>query len=505
LVVLGLGLGYHVLEMARCYPETTILVIECRREIYALAACYGVLSHLPENVRHLVGVSPDEVVRQIQEIQRKNDVTSVVLYPLPGAMAAYGDYYGVIRDSLSGRRVSGIEKRLHYSKFLSESLNILIVDFGYFLTREVERALQNSGHKVTTLKGIQGMAPKSFLETLIEGILEFRPDLILTINHFGFDEKGVIAEFLRSIEMPVASWFVDSPNVILRAHGRNVSPYVSLFLWDRSYIPEMKAMGFEDVSFLPLATDPSIFKPRNLSAEQRARFHADVGFVGNSMVDWSREKLRDLSVSLQGLAKRLAHVMYKRRIAFDEALEEISQEEKRVVRGLSPLERSNLESSVHRLGTLHYRLLCIGMLEGFHPVIHGDEGWKTLLDQRFVLKGPLHYYTELPLFYNACKVNFNTTSLQMHEAVNQRVFDVPACAGFLLTDHLEVLHELFDVGKEIVVYEDLEEIPEKVRYYLRHPEQREKIARQGRERVLKEHTYRHRLQKIVQAMRARYG
>ncbi len=93
----------------------------------------------------------------------------------------------------------------------------------------------------------------------------------------------------------------------------------------------------------------------------------------------------------------------------------------------------------------------------------------------------------------------------MNKAVNQRVFDVPACGAFLLTDHQESLGELFDIGKEVIVFDCPEDIPDLLRYYLKNPDKREKIALQGRERVLKEHTYQHRLKSIIHNMQVRYG
>jgi spore maturation protein CgeB len=141
----------------------------------------------------------------------------------------------------------------------------------------------------------------------------------------------------------------------------------------------------------------------------------------------------------------------------------------------------------------------------FNAHIHGDDGWKELLNNHRSLRPSLAYYDELPLFYNLCKINFNATSYQMGAAVNQRVFDVPACAGFLLTDHQEALEEAFDIGKEVIVFEDPEEIPDLVRFYLDNPQKRQVIAASGRERVLTEHTYRHRLHRIVDQMRSRYG
>ena len=88
------------------------------------------------------------------------------------------------------------------------------------------------------------------------------------------------------------------------------------------------------------------------------------------------------------------------------------------------------------------------------------------MNGKFRLGPQLNYYKELPFFYNACTVNFNATSIQMGKAVNQRVFDVPACGAFLLTDHQESVEGLFEVGKEVVTYKDRGEIADLARFYL---------------------------------------
>src|SRR4030065_1394699 len=99
--------------------------------------------------------------------------------------------------------------------------------------------------------------------------------------------------------------------------------------------------------------------------------------------------------------------------------------------------------------------------------------------------------------YGATTINFHARSMQMKAAVNQRVFDVPAAGGFLLTDFKEQLAEVLEPGKESVCYHHPEEIPDLVRFYLDHPEARRQIGERGRARVLAEHTYRHRLQGMM--------
>jgi spore maturation protein CgeB len=345
------------------------------------------------------------------------------------------------------------------------------------------------------------------MSCLIEKILNCKPDFLLIINHLGFDEEGVLTSFFESIEMPVASWFVDSPNLIVKAFENNVSPYVSLFLWDKSYMHDMNSMGFDSVAYLPLGTDETVFRPYTSRKHRKKvnQYICKAGFVGNSMIDpvkeWKEKVKEELQPMMEKLAERMADSAM-RAISFKEIL---SQEEKAVMEELNPREKMDFEAAVLWKATLLYRLSCLEMFHGIHLTIHGDAGWKDLLGNGCRLMPSLHYYRELPFFYNACDMNFNATSLQMSTAVNQRVFDVPACGAFLLTDDQDELQDLFRVGEEIITYKDKEQIPELVKYYLAHEEERNNIAMCGKERVLKDHTYRKRLNLLTESMKKRYG
>ena len=84
-------------------------------------------------------------------------------------------------------------------------------------------------------------------------------------------------------------------------------------------------------------------------------------------------------------------------------------------------------------------------------------------------------------------INFHLP--QSHPQIKGRNFEVPACGGFLLTEPAEDLFNFYEYEKEIVVFNDLAELIEKITYYLSHEEERKKIAQAGYERTLKGHTW----------------
>jgi spore maturation protein CgeB len=130
--------------------------------------------------------------------------------------------------------------------------------------------------------------------------------------------------------------------------------------------------------------------------------------------------------------------------------------------------------------------------------VFGDSAWaRTVPGVR--LHPPVDY-EGVPAIYAASDINLNATSLQMPTAVNQRVFDVPVAGGFVLSDAQADLHELF-AADEVATYGSPEELHDRAAWFLAHPEQRRAIAERGRARVLREHTYAPRLERVLATLR----
>lgn len=58
-----------------------------------------------------------------------------------------------------------------------------------------------------------------------------------------------------------------------------------------------------------------------------------------------------------------------------------------------------------------------------------------------------------------------------------------------MTDYCDELADLFDIGKEIEVFRTNQELTEKVKYYLSHPEKRLEIAKNGHAKLMRSHTW----------------
>jgi SAM-dependent methyltransferase len=78
-------------------------------------------------------------------------------------------------------------------------------------------------------------------------------------------------------------------------------------------------------------------------------------------------------------------------------------------------------------------------------------------------------------------------------ANNMRLFEATGCGALLITDYKDNLHELFEIGKEVVVYRSFEECAALVNYYLNNPSEAAAIAKAGQARTLRDHTYEKRM------------
>jgi SAM-dependent methyltransferase len=85
-------------------------------------------------------------------------------------------------------------------------------------------------------------------------------------------------------------------------------------------------------------------------------------------------------------------------------------------------------------------------------------------------------------------------------ANNMRLFEATGCGALLITDYKDNLNDLFEIGKEIVVYRSVEECASLINYYLAHPAAADEIAKAGQARTLRDHKYDQRMKQTAEIL-----
>jgi hypothetical protein len=115
--------------------------------------------------------------------------------------------------------------------------------------------------------------------------------------------------------------------------------------------------------------------------------------------------------------------------------------------------------------------------------------------------------SQLVATYNRSRINLGFATCGETHLDQQRItqirlrdFEVPMSGGFYLAEYTEELEEFFEVGREIVCHHGIDDIAEKVRYYLTHDTERERIRLAGHARCLRDHTWRRRFETAFDQM-----
>ena len=113
-------------------------------------------------------------------------------------------------------------------------------------------------------------------------------------------------------------------------------------------------------------------------------------------------------------------------------------------------------------------------------------------------RGGAKTLTEMPIIFNKSRINLNITTKAIREGLSLRIFDVLGCGGFLITNYQVELPDLFVPGEDLEVYGSMEELEEKVDYYLEHENERAEIAANGAKKVRKMHNYPVRILQMIE-------
>lgn len=128
--------------------------------------------------------------------------------------------------------------------------------------------------------------------------------------------------------------------------------------------------------------------------------------------------------------------------------------------------------------------------------------WNKLLkkSKKFEIEEKTVNMNELVGDYNKYIAVLNihqTENAHFNSDLNMRAFEVPSCGALLINDYREGIEEYFEPNKEICVYKNIDELKEILNELEKYPSNFDLIRENGYKRILAEHTYLHRMKKVL--------
>jgi hypothetical protein len=110
----------------------------------------------------------------------------------------------------------------------------------------------------------------------------------------------------------------------------------------------------------------------------------------------------------------------------------------------------------------------------------------SLLNENIIFNGNLDFFKELPSAFEETKITIDVTNSLSINGVTGKFYECFASNGFMLIDYKSDLQELLgnSNGKKIM-YKSLNELKDKIAYYLSHPKEREELRQNIKNIVIK--------------------
>ncbi len=288
-----------------------------------------------------------------------------------------------------------------------------------------------------SVKRFENISMNSFLnfisDLILNSIEEFQPDILFGVAQSPINLK--VLDYCKQKSILKIFWFMEDYKLF--AYWKQFAPYYDYYftIQKDEFFEELKKIKVKNFYYLPVAAEPTVHKPLELTKDEKRYYGSTLSFVGAGY--YNRRiffrNLIDYDFKIWG-SDWDGEVILKDKI--QEEGKRISPEEYVKIFNAS-LININLHSSTY--------------LPGVDP--EGD-------------------------------------------FVNPRTFEIAATNSIQIVDRRKYLPELFKENDEIVVFSNINEFKSIVNDIIKNKEKYKKIAENAYHRILKEHTYEQRLKKM---------
>ena len=315
------------------------------------------------------------------------------------------------------------------------------------ITEYIERAIESLGHELFVFDDRQHIIPgrirkrvtwlhefdvRRINRRLVSLALKTKPDAAIVTG--GHRITGETVKALKENGCLTVLWTIDPP-LDFRPIIEVAPLYDYIFCQGTEAIELLDHAGIKGAHWLPVACDPKLHRPVELSVEEEKLYGNNLVFVGSYYPNRSEmfEELIDFDLGIWG-----------------PGWEKVSSD--------SPLKW----------------FLRGGQLE--------PEAWIKIYSASKIVLAPHYRHPE--------------NRFPIYQA-SPRIFEALACGAFVISDNEKDAFSLFNDSEHLARFDSVHDLIEKARYYLDHPVEREQIAWQGRQEVLNNHTYVDRIESLL--------
>lgn len=323
----------------------------------------------------------------------------------------------------------------------------------------------------------------------------------------------LVASVCEMQGLPYAAWICDCSQHAL--YSKTLLYHCNhLFCFDRVLANRLAGLGCENVYHFPLTADVAAFTEKVKEAgENAAKYTADISFVGelySGNGKWLETE--GIPAYVKGYIEGIEEAQI-RVYGYNFVKEMIEEEAARDILDKTGLSLGDMyfDNPVQLVADLvngaiteKERIRVLEKLSQKHAVcLYTDEDYQG--NENIKLCGRVDYQNTMPLVFRQSKINLYITSKAIESGVPQRVLDILACGGFCLTNYQPETAAFFDDGVELVMYTDMADLVQKADYYLQHEEEREAIAKAGREKAAAQFSLQGRLSDMLRIVEEGMG
>ena len=432
-IVFGFADAYHLKALSE-YQDITIEVVETNLEM--LKAALGVF-----DLRQLLN-RIDVLNTSVEEFaESAADFSSTILVAYPHSQRLARSEYDEVKR---------IFHRSQNTKTLTPTFGVVSPICGGSLpiARYVARALVGMNHRTLYYDlspfaegyskinqylrsgGRQNNVTTQYIEMLsqlvLEGIDEGNIDILICLAQAPLSPRVLMEA--RAKGVITVMWFVEDCRRFTA--WQEISKYFDymFIIQDGQTLEQVEQAGAGRALYLPLACDPELHAPAELSSEDRMRFGSPLSFIGAGY-----NNRRHMFARLANRPFKIWGTEWPTMAPFDQLVQEggrrVSVEDYVKIFNASTI-NLNLHSSIER--------------DGVEPF--GD-------------------------------------------FVNPRTFELASTGAFQLVDTRRLLPAVFEPGKEVITFSHEKELYQKIDFYLHNSEARARVVDAARSRAHRDHTY----------------